>query len=252
MTTEKKPTTTPASRAKRSGPRTAAGKARASRNAVRHGLAAKLHGATVPSGQIERLAKAVRGNDDDPAIVEQSRVIGCNELLLLTIAAQRLFIVERLRDPKSLALGKRSGPSRTAKARFRESKLADKVIERELPRLLEKYKDDIGPDAESLRRDALGLIVFVEEPPPAKQRHLMKRAREQVEAEERDEHEALKEGVRDLIRLDRYERQAWSRQKQAIYELLNRQISRNYESGGRAVLRRNSRASPAADKGQQK
>ncbi len=44
----------------------------------------------------------------------------------------------------------------------------------------------------------------------------MKRAREQVEAEERDEHEALKEGVRDLIRLDRYERQAWSRQKQAI------------------------------------
>ncbi len=59
----------------------------------------------------------------------------------------------------------------------------------------------------------------------------MKRAREHIEAEERDEHKALKEGVRDLIRLDRYERQAWSRQKQAIYELLNRQINRNYESG---------------------
>lgn len=232
MTTEKKPTTTPTSLGKRSGPRTPAGKARAGRNAVRHGLAAKLHDATVPSDQIERLANAIRDDDDDPAIVEQARIIARNELLLRTIAAQRLFIVERLRDPKSLALSKRRGPLQTGWARFRESKLADKEIKRELPRLLQKYKDVIGPDAARLRYDPLGLIAFVEDPSPAKQRRLMKRAREHIEAEERDEHKALKEGVRDLIRLDRYERQAWSRQKRAIYELLSLQ-----SGGGRWQLR---------------
>ncbi len=244
MTTAKKPTTTSTSRGKRGGPRTAAGQAKASRNAVRHGLAAKVHDTTVPSDQIERLAKAIRDNDDDSAIVEQARVIARNELLLRPIAAQRLFIVERLRDPKSLALSKRGGPLQAGRARFRESKLADKEIEREVPSLLQKYKDVLGPDAETLRYDPLGFIALVEDPPPAKQRCLMKRARKHIEAEGRDEHEALKEAARDLIRLDRYERQAWSRQKQAIYELLNRQTSRNYRSGGGAVLRRNPRIPP--------
>jgi hypothetical protein len=38
-------------------------------------------------------------------------------------------------------------------------------------------------------------------------------ARKQIEQQERDEHEALKEAIPDLIRLERYERRAWSRQQ---------------------------------------
>src|SRR5262249_27141449 len=33
---------------------------------------------------------------------------------------------------------------------------------------------------------------------------------------ERDEHEALREGIGDLVRLLRYERRAWSRRKRAV------------------------------------
>ena len=33
---------------------------------------------------------------------------------------------------------------------------------------------------------------------------------------ERDEHEALREGISDLVRLLRYERRAWSRRKRAV------------------------------------
>jgi hypothetical protein len=38
---------------------------------------------------------------------------------------------------------------------------------------------------------------------------------------ERDEYEALEEAAPDLIRLDRYERRAWSRQKRAIRDFMN-------------------------------
>jgi hypothetical protein len=41
-------------------------------------------------------------------------------------------------------------------------------------------------------------------------------ARKQIEGQERDEHQALEETAPDLIRLERYERRAWSRQKRAI------------------------------------
>jgi hypothetical protein len=44
------------------------------------------------------------------------------------------------------------------------------------------------------------------------------RARKRVEMGYRDEHEALETAIGDLIRLDRYQRRAWSRQKRAIRE----------------------------------
>jgi hypothetical protein len=44
------------------------------------------------------------------------------------------------------------------------------------------------------------------------------RARKRIE--ERNEHEALEAAIGDLIRLDRYQRRAWSRQKKAIREFI--------------------------------
>ena len=45
-------------------------------------------------------------------------------------------------------------------------------------------------------------------------------ARKRVKEQERDEYEALEAAILDLIRLGRYERRAWSRQKRAIGEFM--------------------------------
>jgi ABC-type phosphonate transport system ATPase subunit len=60
-------------------------------------------------------------------------------------------------------------------------------------------------------------------------------ARKLIEEQERDDYEAQEEAAADLIRLDRYERRAWSRQKRAIrsYEPKNdvrHESSRNFRS----------------------
>jgi hypothetical protein len=46
----------------------------------------------------------------------------------------------------------------------------------------------------------------------------------------RDDYEALEAAVPDLIRLERYERRAWSRQKRAIREFVALHFDRNSRS----------------------
>ncbi len=46
-------------------------------------------------------------------------------------------------------------------------------------------------------------------------------ARQEIVRQERDQYEALEEGIPDLLRLERYERRAWARQKRAMREFLN-------------------------------
>ena len=55
------------------------------------------------------------------------------------------------------------------------------------------------------------------------------RARELVrqQIKDRDEFEAFEQAAIDLIRLDRYERRAWSRQKHAIRAFMNLKLMRN-------------------------
>jgi hypothetical protein len=50
-------------------------------------------------------------------------------------------------------------------------------------------------------------------------------ARQQIK--DRDEFEAFEQAAIDLIRLDRYERRAWSRQKHAIRAFMNLKLMRN-------------------------
>src|SRR5579864_8495357 len=80
------------------GPRTAAGKAVASRNALRHGLAAVTHRGPIPALDIERFAHALCGDDKDRALLAQARIVAENELVLRAISAQQLAVVERVRD----------------------------------------------------------------------------------------------------------------------------------------------------------
>ena len=48
----------------------------------------------------------------------------------------------------------------------------------------------------------------------------LERARKEIEARQRDEHDAFRTAAPDLVRLDRYECRAWSRQKRAIQKFM--------------------------------
>ena len=69
--------------------------------------------------------------------------------------------------------------------------------------------------------DAVWIIVEVlldEEKPLDNE--ILECARKEIEARQRDEHQALRTAAPDLVRLDRYECRAWSRQKRAIQEFM--------------------------------
>jgi hypothetical protein len=80
------------------GPRTAAGKAKASRNARRHGLSAKCHLNSDVSGQIELIMNAICGDDPNPSVREEARTIAHSAVMLHRTQIQNLATLERIRD----------------------------------------------------------------------------------------------------------------------------------------------------------
>jgi hypothetical protein len=233
------------------GPRTAAGKATASRNALRHGLAALAHRQPMPVPEIEQFARALCGNDNDPALFAQAVQIAQNEMNLREIHAHQVYVIERLGAPYEVPFAKKDNSLDLGTARFMEAWLAEWEIRKQLSRVLEKYRDRMGlahaaapqnpaPWADDLLLDAetlnsykttdwarlgdwdmivpIRLKALVEEKEVDDQ--ILQLAEKRVKEQERDEYEALEAAILDLIRLGRYERRAWSRQKRAIREFM--------------------------------
>ena len=189
------------------GPRTAAGKARSSRNALRHGLAGFNIKNPALFEQIEQMAKAICARQDNPLLFEQALLIAENELLLRRVRAQRVDVIERLRDGTAIALAK--GDNRTAlgKARFLECRLAyEELVQFNPEFVVEMYGGIVPPKIK--RRKPNEPPVPPEPPwnptPPI----------------ERDEHDALCQAIPDLNRLRRYERRAWSRRRRAVHAFI--------------------------------
>ena len=229
------------------GPRTAAGKSIASRNALRHGLAAYTHRQTVPSAEIEQFARALCGNDDDPVMFAQAVKIAENEMLLQAIRNQQVAAVERLRERTTVAFARKDNSLEVAKLRSCEAQQAEQEIKARLPELFTKYKNkisammerDLPASANSYEEimDWLADDIFAEgdirpciftelvtEMKPI-DNQILDDARKQIEAGQRDEYEALQSAIRDLVGLDRYESRAWSRQKRAIREFISMKAS---------------------------
>jgi|GEM_PF-1751044 len=231
------------------GPRTAAGKATASRNALRHGLAALTYRQPVP--EVEQFARTLCGNDNDPALFAQAVQIAQNEMDLREIHAHQVYAIERLREPHQVPFAKKDNSLELGRARYMEGWLAEWEIRKRLLKVLEKYRDRMGLahaaapqnpapwvddlvlDAETLnyykatdwaRKGDGDMIVpirlkaLLEEQEVDDQ--IVQLAEKRVKDQERDEYEALEAAILDLIRLGRYERRAWSRQKRAIREFM--------------------------------
>jgi hypothetical protein len=224
------------------GPRSAAGKSVASRNALRHGLAALRHRKAVPSAEIEQFAHALCGNDSDPVMFAQAVKIAENKMLLQAIRKQQVAAVERLRERTAVAFARKDNSLEVAKLRSFESQQAEREIQARLPELFTKYKDKIsalmerdvpawansyeaimdwltdGIISEADIRPCIFTELVSETKPVDNQ--ILEDARKQIEAGQRDEYEAFQTAVRDLVRLDHYESRVWSRQKRAIREFI--------------------------------
>jgi hypothetical protein len=78
------------------GPKTPAGKAVASRNALRHGLASISRHNPAVAPRIEGIARAICADTSNPSLFEQALIIGETTCVLGCVCAERIARAERL------------------------------------------------------------------------------------------------------------------------------------------------------------
>jgi hypothetical protein len=197
------------------GPNTRAGKARASRNARRHGLSAFVTTDLVMSPKMKEMVDAICDGDNDPLLRQQAIAIAHSEHWLSRIRAEKIAAIERLRDATAFPL---TPDTRIARGRLRlrifdaacaQEDVVNDLINKAVAAGLDPKLVLLSPKLETAW------------PPPWMNFVL--------EDAERDEHEALREGIRDLERLDRYERRAWSARKKALRAFLAIKVSNRYQ-----------------------
>jgi len=219
-------------RTRSGGPRTIAGKTRSSLNALRHGLAARHPCQTAPPDALDRLAQAICRGEDDPELLAAARAIAENEFVRSAIRHQKIIVIERLKEATAIALRKGDNSFTLAKARFMEAWLAYREIQSLIPQVRAKYRDQISPplvdDSEIVPID---IKMLLEDPTEQEEEQASELAREEIKRRQRNDYEALEEAIPDLIRLERYERRAWSRQKRAIQQLVLIKFARAMVAG---------------------
>jgi hypothetical protein len=227
--------------ANKRGPRTAAGKIRSSLNALRHGLAATHRCHTLPMQAVERLARAICGGGHDRAdgaLLAAALAIAENAFVLSAIRVQKIVVLERLKEATKIALRKGDNSFTLGKARFMEAWLAYREIQKLVPPALKKFEAQMLPPMPGVDwRDGTDDIVpvrlkaLLEEPTEEEEKRALQLAREEIARQERNDHEALEEAIPDLIRLERYERRAWSRHRRAIREFGLIKFHQDYVAG---------------------
>jgi len=187
-------------------------------------------------------ACALCGDNHDPILFAQAVKVAEAKIELRAIRTQKVAVVERLRERHAAPFVSRDPTYKEMKARISESRQAEATIKVRLPELVAKYKSKIEEalgrhlhtSADSYvgimrwfarhgfpEQDAVWIILeaMSDEPAPI-DNEALDQVRKAIEAYQRDEHEALKAAAPDLVRLDRYECRAWSRQKRAIQEFM--------------------------------
>ncbi len=184
------------------GPRSLAGKARSSRNAFRHGLAGFNGRNPKLFDQIEQIAMAICRGESNPMLFEQALLIAENELWLRCVRAERVAAVERLRDSTAIALARGDNSLALGRARAKEGAQAyDELVRFNPEFVIEMYGGIVPPKKKRKKKNELP-------EPPWNPKPVV----------DRDEHDAVREAIPDLMRLLRYERRAWSRRKRAVRE----------------------------------
>jgi hypothetical protein len=141
--------------------------------------------------EIDRIARALCNGDENPLMFEQAVIIAENQVILRCVRAERIAVIERLRDGSVTPL-RHDTSIRRAEARFRLAKL--------------EYERRVQAKSGVSDPKAVG---------KSKSKPLNAAAKPAREPQARDEFGAMWCATPDLIRLERYERRAWSRRKRA-------------------------------------
>lgn len=198
MTSEKKIRANRENSKKSRGPRTAAGKEKSSRNALRHGLS--LIGRHNPryAAEIDLNAQRLCEGCDDAELRHHALVIAEAQTVLDAVRDHVVLTVDRFRDPTVLSYAKgMKGPMKRLRTTWRRCKTYDKIEASFKP------KKRLSRSAEEpvTLEELLGCFWG---PSP--------RAYE----------DALCAALPDLGRLGRYTRRAWSRRRRAIQRFIRR------------------------------
>jgi hypothetical protein len=171
------------------GPKTSHGRARAGRNALRHGLSLPVYSDPALSDEVEALAREIAGTDTNPRVQELARRIAEAQIDLRRMRyARHQWLLDCLRNPDY-----ESGASIRMKWRILRPLL--RYDPQQIAELL-------GPDPQATpdRLENLmdSVLTFVDSKPqgPHKLTTIL--------------------SVKQLLRFDRYERRALSRRKFAI------------------------------------
>ena len=80
---------------KSTGPRSGAGKNRASRNAYRHGLTLSITSTAAFAKQLDKLVREIAGDTKDAIMLERARAIAQSELDLARVRRAKVALIER-------------------------------------------------------------------------------------------------------------------------------------------------------------
>ena len=98
---------------KSTGPRSDAGKKRASHNAYRHGLTLTITSTAAFAKQLETLVRKIAGHSEDTIVLERAREIAQAELELARVRRAKVALIER-----ASALGELDPPRLTVTQMF--------------------------------------------------------------------------------------------------------------------------------------
>jgi hypothetical protein len=126
---------------KSTGPRSGAGKKRASRNAYRHGLTLSITSTAAFAKQLDNLVRKIAGDTEDAIMLERARAAAQAELDLAQIRRAKVALIERASALRELDQGRSIFPEPTALPSQEPDRSAE-AIRRVLPELrkLDRYE----------------------------------------------------------------------------------------------------------------
>jgi len=207
------------------GPRTPAGKSNASRNALRHGLAAITRKDPEIFAEIEPVARAICNGAVNPLLFEQALIIAENDFVLRCAQTEWIAAIERQRDRTATPLATGDLGFARAKARIERAKLIYQMLVEGANASSNNAARNNAARTSAASTDEAHVRSNGE-----RERAVAEQGGRVTPPLEREEFDAMRAAMADLERLERYRRRAWSRQRRAFQRFMETQ-SAAFETG---------------------